>query len=265
MLTVKINRVALARYGISVADVQALVEVAVGGKSASLVFEGDRRFDLVVRLPEQLRTDIDAIRNLPIPLAAAEGQAGPLRASLDNNGPTSPQVRYLPLSAVVQLDIAPGPNEITREDGKRRIVVSANVRERDLGTFVADAQQAIADKVKLPTGYYVTWGGQFENLASASQRLAIVVPIALLLIFVLLFTSLGSAADSALVFSGVPLALTGALRRCRCAASRYRSAPASASSRCPASPCSTGSLSSPQFSNCGRKDAMSSTPCGRAR
>jgi cobalt-zinc-cadmium resistance protein CzcA len=146
------------------------------------VFEGDRRFDLVVRLPEQLRTDIDAIRNLPIPLAAAEGQTSPLRASLDNNGPNSPQVRYLPLSAVVQLDIAPRPNEITREDGKRCIVVSANVRERDLGTFVADAQQAIADKVKLPTGYYITWGGQFENLASASQRLAIVVPIALLLI-----------------------------------------------------------------------------------
>ena len=120
-------------------------------------------------------------------------------------------MRYLPLSAVVQLDIAPGPNEITREDGKRRIVVSANVRERDLGTFVADAQQAIADKVKLPTGYYITWGGQFENLASASQRLAIVVPIALLLIFVLLFTSFGSAADSALVFSGVPLALTGGI------------------------------------------------------
>jgi cobalt-zinc-cadmium resistance protein CzcA len=208
VLTVKINRAALARYGISVADVQALVEVAVGGKSAGLVFDGDRRFDLVVRLPEHLRTDIDAIKNLPIPLPAAEGQAGPLRASLDNG---SSQVRYLPLSAVVQLDIAPGPNEITREDGKRRIVVSANVRERDLGTFVADAQQAIADKVKLPTGYYITWGGQFENLASASQRLAIVVPIALLLIFVLLFTSLGSAADSALVFSGVPLALTGGI------------------------------------------------------
>jgi cobalt-zinc-cadmium resistance protein CzcA len=209
VLTVRINRAALARYGISVADVQALVEVAVGGKSAGLVFDGDRRFDLVVRLPEHLRTDIEAIRNLPIPLPAAEGQASPLRASLDN-GPSA-QVRYLPLSAVVQLDIAPGPNEISREDGKRRIVVSANVRERDLGTFVADAQQAIVDKVKLPTGYWITWGGQFEQLASASQRLAIVVPIALLLIFVLLFTSLGSAADSGLVFSGVPLALTGGI------------------------------------------------------
>jgi cobalt-zinc-cadmium resistance protein CzcA len=209
VLTVKINRAALARYGISVADVQALVEVAVGGKSAGLVFDGDRRFDLVVRLPEHLRTDIDAIRNLPVPLASGEGQAGPVRASLDNG--FAVQTRYLPLSAVVQLDIAPGPNEITREDGKRRIVVSANVRERDLGTFVADAQQAIADKVKLPTGYWITWGGQFENLASATQRLAIVVPIAMLLIFVLLFTSLGSAADSALVFSGVPLALTGGI------------------------------------------------------
>jgi cobalt-zinc-cadmium resistance protein CzcA len=207
VLTVKINRAALARYGISIADVQALIEVAVGGKSAGLVFEGDRRFDLVVRLPEYLRTDIEAIRNLPIPLPPAEGQAGPVRASLDNS--PSAQMRYVPLSAVAQLDIAPGPNQISREDGKRRIVVSANVRERDLGSFVADAQQAIADKVKLPAGYWVGWGGQFEQLISATERLTIVVPIALLVIFLLLFLSLGSVADALLVFSGVPLALTG--------------------------------------------------------
>jgi cobalt-zinc-cadmium resistance protein CzcA len=112
---------------------------------------------------------------------------------------------------VAQIDIAPGPNQISRESGKRRIVVSANVRGRDLGSFVAEAQQKIGAQVKLPTGYWIGWGGQFEQLASASQRLAIVVPIALLLIFILLFMSLGSAVDSLLVFSGVPLALTGGI------------------------------------------------------
>jgi heavy metal efflux system protein len=120
-------------------------------------------------------------------------------------------VRYAPLSALAQIDIAPGPNQISREDGKRRIVVSANVRQRDLGSFVADAQRQIAEKVKLPPGYWIGWGGQFEQLVSASKRLAIVVPIALLMIFILLFMSLGSAADAALVFSGVPLALTGGI------------------------------------------------------
>ena len=120
-------------------------------------------------------------------------------------------MRYVPLSALAQIEIAPGPNQISREDGKRRIVVSANVRERDLGTFVTDAQQQIAEKIKLPAGYWIGWGGQFEQLASATQRLTIVVPIALLLIFLLLFMSLGSAADAALVFSGVPLALTGGI------------------------------------------------------
>src|SRR5262245_36843226 len=121
------------------------------------------------------------------------------------------QMRYVPLSALAQIEIAPGPNQISREDGKRRIVVSANVRDRELGTFVADAQQQIAEKIKLPAGYWIGWGGQFEQLASATQRLTIVVPIALLLIFLLLFMSLGSAADAALVFSGVPLALTGGI------------------------------------------------------
>src|SRR5215813_2611188 len=121
------------------------------------------------------------------------------------------QMRYVPLSALAQIEIAPGPNQISREDGKRRIVVSANVRERDLGTFVTDAQQQIAEKIKLPAGYWIGWGGQFEQLASATQRLTIVVPIALLLIFLLLVMSLGSAADAALVFSGVPLALTGGI------------------------------------------------------
>lgn len=207
VLTVKLNRPALSRLGLSVADVQGLVEIAVGGKSAGLVFEGDRRFDLVVRLPEHLRSDIDAIKNLPIPLPPSEAQATAVRA-VWGNSPLS-QVRYTPLSSVAEIQIAPGPNQISRENGKRRIVVSANVRNRDLGSFVADAQRQIAEKVKLPAGYWIGWGGQFEQLVSATKRLTIVVPIALLLIFLLLFMSLGSFADATLVFSGVPLALTG--------------------------------------------------------
>jgi cobalt-zinc-cadmium resistance protein CzcA len=211
MLTVKLNRPSLARYGISVADVQEIIEIAVGGKDAGHVFEGDRRFEIVVRLPEQLRVDIGAIRALPIPVPDAQEQ--PQSANVRAVWANSPlaRARYVPLSAVAQIDIAPGPNQISRENGKRRIVVSANVRGRDLGSFVAEAQQKIAAQVKLPAGYWIGWGGQFEQLASASQRLVIVVPIALLLIFILLFMSLGSALDSLLVFSGVPLALTGGI------------------------------------------------------
>ncbi len=207
VLTVKLNRPALARYGLSVADVQAIVEIAVGGKNAGLVFEGDRRFGLVVRLPEHLRVDADAIRALPIPVPSFEGQTNPVRTAWGSS-PLA-QLRYVPLSAVAQIEIAPGPNQISRENGKRRIVVTANVRGRDLGSFVAEAQRRVEEQVKLPAGYWIGWGGQFENLVAATQRLAIVVPVALLLIFVLLLMSLGSAADAMLVFSGVPLALTG--------------------------------------------------------
>jgi cobalt-zinc-cadmium resistance protein CzcA len=208
MLTVNLDRAALSRFGISVADVQSIVEVAVGGKEAGIVFEGDRRFELVVRLPEQLRTDIESIKALPVPLASA-GVAAPMRASLGDSPLAG--MRYVPLSAVAKIEIGPGPNQISRENGKRRIVVTANVRGRDLGSFVAEAQQQIAEGVKLPAGYWITWGGQFEQLASATQRLTIVVPIALLLIFLLLFMSLGSVTDAVLVFSGVPLALTGGI------------------------------------------------------
>jgi cobalt-zinc-cadmium resistance protein CzcA len=207
VLTVKLNRPALSRYGINAADVQSLVETAVGGKSVGLVFEGDRRFELVVRLPEYLRKDVYAIRELPIPLPVAEGQPTPVRTAWSSESPG--QMRYVPLSAVADVDIAPGPNQISRENGKRRIVVSANVRGRDLGSFVEEAQRAVVERIKLPAGYWIGWGGQYEQLVSATQRLMVVVPVALLLIFVILFMSLGSVADAALVFSGVPLALTG--------------------------------------------------------
>jgi cobalt-zinc-cadmium resistance protein CzcA len=209
VLTIKLDRAALARYGIAVADVQAIVETAVGGKTAGAVFEGDRRFDIVVRLPERLRSDITAIASLPVPLPPAEGAATAARATPASSPLT--QVRYAPLSALAEIEIAPGPNQISRENGKRRIVVSANVRDRDLGSFVTEVQEQIATKIKLPEGYWIGFGGQFEQLASATQRLMIVVPVALLLIFLLLFMSLGSVVDALLVFSGVPLALTGGI------------------------------------------------------
>ena len=207
VLTVQLNRQTLARYGVSVADVQNLVEMAVGGKNAGHLFEGDRRFDIVVRLPEHLRSDINAIRSLPVPLPPIENQAKATTA-LWSNSPLA-SIRYVPLSELAQVDLKPGPNLISREDGKRRIAVTANVRGRDLTSFIADAQEQVTLKVKLPPGYWIGWGGQFEQLVSATQRLMVVVPLALFLIFLLLFMSLGSAPDALLVFSGVPLALTG--------------------------------------------------------
>lgn len=207
ILTVRLDRQALARYGLSVGEVQGIVEIAVGGKSAGKLFEGDRRFDIVVRLPEHLRGNLDAIRAIPIPLPPSEEAGAPIRTALA----ASPlaQMRYVPLSSVATVDATPGPNQISRENGKRRIVVTANVRARDLGSFVSDAEAAVAEKVKLPPGYWIGWGGQFEQLVSATKRLTIVVPVALLLVFVLLFMGMGSMAGAALVFSGVPLALTG--------------------------------------------------------
>jgi len=207
VLTVKVDRQALSRYGVNIADVQNLVEIAVAGKSAGKLFEGDRRFDIVVRLPEHLRSDIEALKSLPIPLHPVEKDAKAAPA-LWGNSPLA-RIRYVPLSELAQIDLATGPNQISREDGKRRIVVAANVRGRDLKSFVTDAQARVGQRVKLPAGYWIEWGGQFEQLVSAGQRLAIVVPVALLLIFVLLVLSLGSVGDALLVFSGVPLALTG--------------------------------------------------------
>ncbi|MGO3931433.1 efflux RND transporter permease subunit [Rhodopseudomonas pseudopalustris] len=209
VLTVTLDYEALSRYGLSANDVQSLVEIAVGGKAVGKVYEGDRRFDIVVRLPEQMRGDINTIRTLPIPLPPLDDTQTATRTSWT----ASPlaRMRYIPLSSVAKVEAAPGPNQISRENGKRRIVVTANVRERDLGSFVEEAQRLVNEKVKLPPGYWITWGGQFEQLVSATQRLTIVVPVALLLVFLLLLMSLGSVADALLVFSGVPLALTGGI------------------------------------------------------
>ena len=191
VLAVTPKRDMLARYGINVSDVQDAVATATGGRHAGQVFEGDRRFDVVVRLPETTRADLDALGRLPIPLSS-EGGTG-----------------FVPLSEVADIELSVGPNQISRENGKRRAVITANVRDRDLGSFIADLRTAVDSKVDLPEGYYVEYGGTFEQLQSAATRLQIVVPLALLLIFGLLFTLFGSGKDAAIVFSGVPLALTG--------------------------------------------------------
>ncbi|MDQ3563528.1 MAG: CusA/CzcA family heavy metal efflux RND transporter [Pseudomonadota bacterium] len=201
VLTLQMNREAMARYGLNVADVQEVVEIALGGKKAGEVFEGDRRFDLGVRLPEALRVDLEAIQRLPVLLPTA-GPATPVAV-------TAPRPSFVPLGTVAEVNIAPGPNQISRENGKRRVVVTANVRGRDLGSFVAEAEARIREEVTIPAGYWTDWGGQFEQLISAAQRLQIVVPIALLLIFLFLFATFGNVKDGLLVFTGVPFALTG--------------------------------------------------------
>ncbi|VVE34208.1 cation transporter [Pandoraea aquatica] len=215
MLTINVDRAKIARYGVNVADVQDTVAAALGGQTAGTLFQGDRRFSIVVRLPDGLRENIDAIRRLPIALpAGATGATGAAVAGAPGDviGAEGPALRpaFIPLSEVATLDLAPGPNQISREDGKRRIVVSANVRGRDLGSFVEDARVEI-DKVSVPAGYWTAWGGQFEQLQSASNRLKVVVPLALLLVFGLLFAMFNNVRDGLIVFTGIPFALCGGL------------------------------------------------------
>lgn len=197
ILSIIPNRKLLDRYGLSIADVQDVVEVAMGGREAGKLFEGDRRFDIVVRLPENLRTNINILKRLPIPLDRARD---PNEMSMPN---------YVPLKEVADVSVNYGPNQISRENGKRRVVVTTNVRNRDLSSFVEDVQKTIIDKVEIPAGYWVDYGGTFEQLISARARLSIVVPVALLLIFGLLFMAFGSGKVALLIFTGVPLALTG--------------------------------------------------------
>ncbi len=207
-LTVRMKRPEMSRYGLNVSDVQNIVEIAIGGKNAGLVFEGDRRFDIIVRLPENMRTNIEALKRLPIPLPQRETSTDPLMVSYNVSEARSHRY-FVELGAIADLVVDTGPNQISREDGKRRVVVTANVRDRDLGSFMEESQRVIAEKIKLPPGYWITWGGEFEQLLSATKRLQIVVPIVLLLIFGLLYAAFGSARHSLLVFTGVPLAMTG--------------------------------------------------------
>ena len=188
MLAVIPDRTRLARYGLDLQVLQDLVATAVGGEVAGLIYEGDRRFQLVVRLPEDIRRDLDRLGNLPLQL---------------------PGGGYVPLMEVATLEITAAPSQVSRENGKRRVVVTANVRDRDLGSFVAEAKKRIANQVTLPAGYWLDYGGTFEQLESATRRLALVVPLTLALIFGLLITAFGSLRDALIIFTGVPLALTG--------------------------------------------------------
>jgi len=213
LLTITPDREALVRYGLNPGDVQETVATAVGGEVAGQLFEGDRRFDIVVRLPERIRQDPAALHDLPIPLR------DPLRGNNIDDSSRDESSRAaawlsgtpqtVPLREVAKIETTLGPNQINRENGKRRVVITANVRGRDLGGFVAELQQRLGSEVDVPAGYWIDYGGTFEQLISATQRLSIVVPVTLAIIFALLFWAFGSAKDAAIVFSGVPLALTG--------------------------------------------------------
>ncbi|MBK7405098.1 MAG: CusA/CzcA family heavy metal efflux RND transporter [Phycisphaerales bacterium] len=214
VMTVDIDRAAIARYGLSVHDVQEVVAVAIGGREAGQVFEGDRRFDLVVRLPDALRGKIDTLERLPVPLPKlGDEDQGVKLVGEHVNAFTDARVDrmgFVPLGSVATIEVAEGTNQISRENGKRRIVVQCNVRGRDLGSFVEEAQTRMAS-VQLPPGQWLEWGGQFENLVAATQRLTIVVPICFFLIFLLLFSTFKSVKYALLVFSAVPLGLTGGI------------------------------------------------------
>jgi cobalt-zinc-cadmium resistance protein CzcA len=190
MLTINPNHEQLAKYGVSIKTLQDQLATALGGTSAGKFYEGDRRADIVVRLPENLRSDVDSLAHLPIQIQADQ---------------------YVPLQEVAELELVEGANQVNRENGKRRVVVTANVRGRDLGSFVKDIQASIESSVEVPSGYWIEYGGTYQKLQSASKRLSIVVPITLIMIIGLLFLALGSFKDSMIIFTGVPLALTGGI------------------------------------------------------
>lgn len=194
LLDIQINKGEVARRGLTISQVQEVIGVAIGGQEAGVVFEGDRRFDIVVRLADSVRSNIEALKNLPVPLPK-QGGGG--------------KVLTVPLKEVASFTFTEGPNQISRENGKRRMVVQASIRGRDMGSVVAEAQSKIASTVTLPPGYWLDWGGQFESLIAARERLTLVVPACFVLIFMLLYSALGSGREALLVFSGVPLALTG--------------------------------------------------------
>jgi cobalt-zinc-cadmium resistance protein CzcA len=188
VLSIVPQRLELSRYGLTVEELQQFVATSIGGENAGLIYQGDRHFQLIVRLPENLRGDVDKLGFLPVSLA--------------NGG-------YVPLSEVASVEIQPAPAQIGRENGKRRILVTANVRDRDLGSFVKEVKSAVAEQVNLPSGYWLDYGGTFEQLESAGKRLGLIVPATLVLIMALLILAFGSVKDALIIFTGVPLALTG--------------------------------------------------------
>jgi cobalt-zinc-cadmium resistance protein CzcA len=192
ILTVNIDRQKIARLGVNVADVQEAISISIHGREAGTLFQGDRRFEIVVRLPDDVRADLESLKRLPVKIANK-----------------NESVVYLQLGEVAEINIATGSNQFSRENGKRSVVVTANVRDRDIGSFVAEAQQRIQQEVKIPAGYWINWGGTFEQLQSASKRLQIVVPLAMLLVLILLYAMFNNFKDGLIVFTGIPFALTG--------------------------------------------------------
>ena len=192
ILTVNIDRQKVARLGVNLADVQETIAIAMNGYETGTLFQGDRRFQIVVRLAEEARVNMDTFKRLPIKVT---------------NNAEAPV--YLQLGEVASIDITQGINQFSRENGKRNVVITANVRERDIGSYVAEAQQRIQQEVNIPAGYWVNWGGTFEQLQKASDRLKIVVPMVLLLVFILLYAMFKNLKDGLIVFTGIPFALTG--------------------------------------------------------
>ncbi|MCV2884189.1 CusA/CzcA family heavy metal efflux RND transporter [Aestuariibacter sp. AA17] len=188
IFTVDPKPIQLARYGLDTADLQQWLNATIGGQSVGLLYEGDRRFEIAIRYSEDIRNNLDSLKDIPL---------------------ITPSGDFVPLREVATLQYVDAPSQISRENGKRRIVVTANVRERDLGSFVVEAKDAIAQQVSLPSGYWLEYGGTFEQLESASQRLMIVVPATLFVIITLLVIAFGSLKDALIIFTGVPLALTG--------------------------------------------------------
>ena len=209
VLSLQVDRRAIAPYGLSVADVHEVATIATAGRVAGQIFQGDRRFDLVVRLAEADRANLDVLENLPVSLAHEHDS--PVTLALGGEDPRRAPARYLPLSAVAKFVFEEGPNHISRENGKRRIVVQSNVRGRDIGSFVAAAQRRVTAEIALPAGSWLAWGGQFEQLVDAKRRLTVVVPLCFVVILALLYATFGAVLPAAVVFSGVPLALTGGI------------------------------------------------------
>ena len=195
MLSIEPDRNHLALLGLSVKDMQQTIQTAIGGRDVGLIYEGDRRFKLVVRLVDEKRQDIGYLSKMPVSLTHSD----------------DPDLSYVPLGEIAHIEKYVGPNQINRENGKRHVLVSANVVERDLGSFINAIQTAINEQLAIPAGYWVDYGGTFEQLQSATQRLSIVVPMTLLLILGLLISAFKSVKDALLVFTGIPLALTGGI------------------------------------------------------
>ncbi len=198
-LTIHIDRHAIARHGLNVSDVNELISTAIGGKAVTQVFEGEKRFTLLLRFPEEFRYDVEAVKDLllrPVSHAASAG-AGAAGG------------RLIPLSTVADVQVVDGPAIISREFAKRRVVIGANVHERDLGGFVAELQKRTAKEIQLPPGYYFVWGGQFENMERAMEKLSIIVPLTFVAIFFLLFMLFKSVKLALLIFTALPFAGVG--------------------------------------------------------